>query len=153
MFYACACTVQASDLGKYTFLTSLQSRNETLFYRVLSTYLEEMMGIIYTPTVGQACLEYAHIYRRPRGLYINLNDRGRLSEVLSNWPVPDVRIMYVSLAPLLPSTFLPSPLLVSSLLDRASCLRHVFTSAFYSTLALAVLLQCTAMCSTRDENC
>ena len=72
------------------------------------------MGIIYTLTVGQACLEYAHIYRRPRGLYVNLNDRGRLSEVLSNWPVPDVRIMYASLSsrasPLFPSSLLSSPL-------------------------------------------
>ena len=84
---------QTSDLGKYTFLTSLQSRNETLFYRLVADHLEEMMGIIYTPTVGQACLEYAHIYRRPRGLYVSYDMRGRVGEALSHWHVPDVRIM------------------------------------------------------------
>ena len=141
--------VQASDLGKYTFLTSLQSRNETLFYRVLSTYLEEMMGIIYTPTVGQACLEYAHIYRRPRGLYVNLNDRGRLSEVLSNWPVPDVRIMYAPsrLAPLLSSPLLSFPLRLLAfflVLDPAyyTSSRLHFTTHSYSALYSLVLASC-----------
>jgi len=87
---------QTSDLGKYTFLVSLQSRNETLFYRLLAANLEEMMGIIYTPTVGQACLEFAHIYRRPRGLYVSYKMRGRVAEALANWHVPDVRIIVVT---------------------------------------------------------
>ena len=58
------------DIEKYIFLTALQSRNERLFYKLVINHIEEVMPLIYTPTVGQACKEYAHLYRRPRGMYI-----------------------------------------------------------------------------------
>ncbi|ACB76572.1 NAD-dependent malic enzyme [Opitutus terrae] len=83
-------------LEKYIFLTSLQNRNETLFYRLVQENLEEMIPIIYTPVVGQACLEFGAIFRRPRGLYISIRDRGRIADILTHWPVNDVRMIVVT---------------------------------------------------------
>ncbi|MCS6245168.1 MAG: NAD-dependent malic enzyme [Opitutus sp.] len=83
-------------LEKYIFLTTLQNRNETLFYRVMQDHAEEMIPIIYTPTVGQACLEYGAIFRRPRGLFISIDERGRIAEILRHWPLTDVRMIVVT---------------------------------------------------------
>ena len=83
-------------LEKYIFLTTLQNRNETLFYRLVQDYAEEMIPIIYTPTVGQACLEYGAIFRRPRGLFISIRERGRIAEILRHWPEADVRMIVVT---------------------------------------------------------
>jgi malate dehydrogenase (oxaloacetate-decarboxylating)(NADP+) len=87
---------KASDLERYLYLISLQDRNETLFYRVISNHIERMMPLIYTPTVGKACEQFGHIYRRPRGLYISLEDRGRVADVLRNWPHRQARMIVVT---------------------------------------------------------
>ena len=85
-----------TDLERYLYLIALQDRNETLFYRVVMNHIEEMMPILYTPTVGQACQEFQHIYRKPRGFYVSLYDRGRVREILQNWPHKDARIIVVT---------------------------------------------------------
>jgi malate dehydrogenase (oxaloacetate-decarboxylating) len=80
-------------VAKYLFLASLQDRNETLFYRLVVDHLEEMLPVIYTPTVGQVCERYSHIYRRPRGVYISSADRGHMADALRNVERDDVRII------------------------------------------------------------
>jgi malate dehydrogenase (oxaloacetate-decarboxylating)(NADP+) len=87
---------KSSDLERYIQIVGLQDRNETLFYRVVMDHLEEMMPIIYTPTVGKACQEYGHIFRRSRGLFISLKERGQIERVLRNWPTRDVKIIVVT---------------------------------------------------------
>lgn len=87
---------KADPLEKYIFLTTLQNRNETLFYKLVLDHLEEMMPLIYTPTVGHACLEFGAIFRRPRGLYLSIRDRGHLGEIMSHWPHSDVRMIVVT---------------------------------------------------------
>ncbi len=82
-----------SDLERYIFLTALQNRNETLFYRTLIDNIEEFMPYIYTPTVGEACTEFAHIFRGTRGFYITPDDRGQIRKILDNWPEKNVRVI------------------------------------------------------------
>ncbi len=83
-------------IEKYIYLTNLQNRNEILFYRLVLDHIEEMVPLIYTPTVGQACLEYGSIYRRPRGLFLSLKERGRIAEVMRQWPQEGVRLIVVT---------------------------------------------------------
>jgi malate dehydrogenase (oxaloacetate-decarboxylating)(NADP+) len=85
-----------TDLERYLYLVALQDRNETLFYRVVMNNIEEMMPIIYTPTVGQACQEFQHIYRTSRGFYVSLQDRGHIKEIMQNWPHKEARIIVVT---------------------------------------------------------
>lgn len=87
---------QASDLDRYIYLTMLQQRNEVLFYHLLLTHLEEMMPLIYTPTVGEACLTYGSIWHRPRGLFLSIEDKGRLREIMRNWPNDGARMILVT---------------------------------------------------------
>jgi malate dehydrogenase (oxaloacetate-decarboxylating)(NADP+) len=77
-----------TDLDKYIFLTALHDRNETLFFRVVMENAEEMMPLIYTPTVGLGCQLYGHIFRRARGLFVTAGDAGRVKDVLKNWRQP-----------------------------------------------------------------
>ena len=87
---------EQSDLEKYLYLISLQDRNERLFYRVIGEHLEEMVPIIYTPTVGLACQRYAHLWQRSRGLFVTAEDRGRVADVMRNWPHGPVRAIVVT---------------------------------------------------------
>ena len=87
---------KANDLERYLYLVALQDRNETLFYRVVMNNIEEIMPLIYTPTVGKACQEFQHIFRQSRGIHVSTQDRGRVRELLANWPHPDARMIVVT---------------------------------------------------------
>uniref|UniRef100_A0A1B0FEH5 Malic enzyme n=1 Tax=Glossina morsitans morsitans TaxID=37546 RepID=A0A1B0FEH5_GLOMM len=83
-------------LNKYLYLADLADRNEHLYFRFLYDNIEDLMPIVYTPTVGLACQRFGLIYRRPRGLFITVNDRGHVFDILRNWPEPDVRAICVT---------------------------------------------------------
>ena len=87
---------KANALEQYIFLNALRNENETLFYHAMLEHVEEMLPIIYTPTVGQACQEWSRIYDRPRGLYISARHRGRIADILRNWPQQRVGIIVVT---------------------------------------------------------
>ncbi|MFH4973561.1 hypothetical protein AB6A40_000270 [Gnathostoma spinigerum] len=89
---------QPNDLARYIQLDGLQDRNEKLFYRVLCEHVKELMPIVYTPTVGQACQNFGYIYRNPKGVYITINDNSisKIHQILCNWPERDVRAIVVT---------------------------------------------------------
>ena len=85
-----------NDLQKYLMLSDLQARNETLFYAVLMSDPAGFMPLVYTPTVGEACQRFDQIFRAARGMYLPMSARGRLREILGNWPHKDVRFIVVT---------------------------------------------------------
>ncbi|BCA53779.1 NAD-dependent malic enzyme [Nitrospira sp. KM1] len=87
---------KSTDLEKYIYLSSLQDNDETLYYKTLMSDPAHFMPLVYTPTVGEACQKFGHILRRPRGLYLSIKRRGRIKEVLRNWPEKDVRFTVVT---------------------------------------------------------
>uniref|UniRef100_A0A8C3XL46 Malic enzyme n=1 Tax=Chelydra serpentina TaxID=8475 RepID=A0A8C3XL46_CHESE len=107
---------KSSDLDKYIILMTLQDRNEKLFYRVLTSDIERFMPIVYTPTVGLACQQYGLAFRRPRGLFITIHDKGHIATMLNSWPEEDIKVFLRELARILSGSEDPS----SSLLHMAS---------------------------------
>ena len=87
---------KAYDIEKYILLSALQNRDERLFYKVAVEYIEEIMPLIYTPTVGQASTEFSHIFRESKGFYITPEDKGHISDMLDNWSEKDVRIIVIT---------------------------------------------------------
>src|SRR5262245_32360375 len=85
-----------NDLQKYLVLSGLQARNETLFYAVLMSDPATYMPLVYTPTVGEACQKFAHIFREARGIYLPITARGRVHDILQHWPDKDVRFIVVT---------------------------------------------------------
>eukprot|EP00744_Colponema_vietnamica_P002108 GILI01003392.1.p1 GENE.GILI01003392.1~~GILI01003392.1.p1 ORF type:complete len:630 (-),score=119.73 GILI01003392.1:342-2150(-) len=84
------------DLERHVFLNDLHDRNETLFYKLLTENIAEMAPIVYTPTVGQACIKFGERFRRPRGMYFSSADRGQMSAMVYNWPGRDVDVIVVT---------------------------------------------------------
>jgi malate dehydrogenase (oxaloacetate-decarboxylating) len=91
-----AFNTKKTDLGRHIYLRQLQDSNETLFYRLMLDHIEEMMPIVYTPTVGLACQQFSHIYRRPRGLVVSYPLRDSIAEILRNRPNPEVDVIVVT---------------------------------------------------------
>ena len=87
---------KTSDIDRYIYLIGLLDHDETLFYRTLMSDPARFLPIVYDPTVGEACLKFGHIFRRPRGMYLSIKHRGRVKEILRNWPDQDVRFICVT---------------------------------------------------------
>ncbi|HYA59505.1 MAG TPA: NAD-dependent malic enzyme [Burkholderiaceae bacterium] len=87
---------KSDSLERYSYLSAIQNENETLFFRAVRDNLHEFLPLIYTPTVGQACLEWSRLYIRPRGLYLTPEHRGKIADILLRWPQRDVGIIVVT---------------------------------------------------------
>lgn len=84
------------DISKHIYLRNIQDTNETLFYNLLTEHLEEMLPIIYTPVVGEACEQFSDIYRRARGLFISYPDRDHIEDMLQNFSKNDIKVIVVT---------------------------------------------------------
>ena len=87
---------KTTDLDRYIYLVNLLDHDETLFYRTVMSDPARFLPIVYDPTIGEACLKFGHIYRGPRGMYLSITRRGKVKEVLKNWPKKDVRFICVT---------------------------------------------------------
>jgi len=87
---------KSTDLGRYIYLAGLLDHDETLFYRTIMSDPARFLPIIYAPTIGDACLKYGHLLRQPRGMYLSMKRKGRVAEILRNWPEKDVRVICVT---------------------------------------------------------
>jgi malate dehydrogenase (oxaloacetate-decarboxylating)(NADP+) len=85
-----------TDLERYIYLVNLLDHNETLFYRTIMSDPARFLPIVYDPTIGEACLKFGHIYRQPRGMYLSIKRRGKIKDILKNWPEKDVRFICVT---------------------------------------------------------
>src|SRR5262249_47980569 len=85
-----------TDLDRYIYLMNLLDHDETLFYRVIMSDPARFLPIVYDPTIGEACLKFGHIFRDTRGMYLSIKRRGRVKDVLRNWPEKDVRVICVT---------------------------------------------------------
>jgi malate dehydrogenase (oxaloacetate-decarboxylating)(NADP+) len=85
-----------TDLERYIYLVNLLDHNETLFYRTVMSDPARFLPIVYDPTIGEACLKFGHIYRQPRGMYLSITRRGKVKDVLKNWPQKDIRFICVT---------------------------------------------------------
>lgn len=84
------------NLNKHIYLRAIQDNNETLYYRLVRDHIEEMMPIIYTPTVGDACEQFSDIYRSSRGLFISYEDRHSIDDILRNATKGKVKVIVVT---------------------------------------------------------
>jgi len=87
---------KSTDLERYIYLINLLDHNETLFYRTVMSDPARFLPIVYDPTIGEACLKFGHIYRQARGMYLSITRRGKVKEILNNWPQKDVRFICVT---------------------------------------------------------
>jgi malate dehydrogenase (oxaloacetate-decarboxylating)(NADP+) len=87
---------KTTDLERYIYLINLLDHNETLFYRTVMSDPAYFLPIVYDPTIGEACLKFGHIYRQTRGMYLSMTRRGKVKEILRNWPQKDVRFICVT---------------------------------------------------------
>jgi len=87
---------KSTDLDRYIYLVNLLDHNEALFYRTVMSDPARFLPIVYDPTIGEACLKFGHIYRQTRGMYLSITRRGKVKEVLKNWPQKDVRFICVT---------------------------------------------------------
>src|SRR6202790_3164216 len=87
---------KSTDLDRYIYLVNLLDHDETLFYRTVMSDPARFLPIVYDPTIGEACLKFGHIYRQARGMYLSITRRGKVKEVLKNWPQKDVRFICVT---------------------------------------------------------
>jgi len=87
---------KSTDLDRYIYLVNLLDHNEVLFYRTVMSDPARFLPIVYDPTIGEACLKFGHIYRQARGMYLSMTRRGKVQEILRNWPQKDVRFICVT---------------------------------------------------------
>jgi len=87
---------RGTNIDKYLYLSSLKANNTDLFYRLLIDNVEQLMPLVYTPTIGDVCLQYSTLYTRPEALYISIKQRKSIRTILKNWPYPNPSICVVT---------------------------------------------------------